>query len=283
MTTTAAIIGAGELGGAIAHALARREAVSRVLLVDAAGRMAEGKALDIQQAGAIEGFHTQLAGTDDPSRIAGCSVCIVADRAGREPLEWRDDEGLAYLSALATFVDEAPLVFAGIRQAPLMLMLAREARWPAARMIGSAAEALVSAVRAIVAIEARCSPTEVMLTVLGTPPSGFVVPWSEASVGGYALERVLSPVQLTRIESRTAKLWPPAAYTLALAAAVMTEALVRSSRRALSALTVLQGEFGIRGRVGAMPVLLSGTGIVHTRVPSLSTRERVLLETALSR
>lgn len=283
MTTTAAIIGAGELGGAIAHALARREAVSRVLLVDAAGRMAEGKALDIQQAGAIEGFHTQLAGTDDPSRIAGCSVCIVADRAGREPLEWRDDEGLAYLSALATFVDEAPLVFAGIRQAPLMLMLAREARWPAARMIGSAAEALVSAVRAIVAIEARCSPSEVMLTVLGTPPSGFVVPWSEASVSGYALDRVLSPVQLTRIESRTAKLWPPAAYTLALAAAVMTEALVRSSRRALSALTVLQGEFGIRGRVGAMPVLLSGTGIVHTRVPSLSTRERVLLETALSR
>lgn len=283
MTTTAAIIGAGELGGAIAHALARRESVSRVLLVDAAGQVAPGKALDIQQAGAIEGFHTQLAGTDDATRAAGCSVCIVADRAGREPVEWQGEEGLAHLSRLAPFIADAPVVFAGVRQAPLMVLLAREAGWPPPRLIGSAAEALASAVRAIVAMEARCSPAEVMLTVLGTPPSGFVVPWSEASIGGYALERVLTPVQLSRIEARTARLWPPSPYTLALAAATVTEALVRSARRAFSALTVLQGEFGVRGRVGAVPVLLSSTGIVHTRVPSLSTRERVLLETALGR
>jgi malate dehydrogenase len=283
ITTTAAIIGAGELGGAVAHALARRESVSRVLLVDSAGGVAHGKALDIQQAGAIEGFHAQLAGTDDATRIAGCSVCIVADRAGREPLEWHDEQGFAHLSQLAPFIGEAPLVFAGVRQAPLMLMLAREAAWPTPRLIGSGSEALAAAVRAIVAMEARCSPAEVMLTVLGTPPAGFVVPWSEASIGGYALEHVLTPVQLTRIEARTARLWPPAPYTLALAAAGVTEAILRSSRRAFTVLTVLQGEFGVRGRVGALPVLLSSTGVVHTRVPSLSTRERVLLETVLGR
>ena len=281
ITTTAAIIGAGELGGAVAHALARRESVSRVLLVDAAEGVAQGKALDIQQAGAIEGFHTQLAGTHDATRVAGCAVCIVADHAGREPREWHDEEALAHLSQMAAFIGEAPLLFAGVQQAPLMLMLAREAGWPTARLIGSAVEALAAAVRAIVAMEARCSPAEVMLTVLGTPPAGFVVPWSEASIGGYALERVLTPVQLTRIEGRTARLWPPAPYTLALAAATVTEAIVRSSCRAFSGLTVLQGEFGVRGRVGAIPILLSNTGIIHARVPSLSTRERVLLETAL--
>ena len=281
--TTAAIIGAGDLGGAIAHALARRESVSRVRLVDAAGKAAAGKALDIQQAGAIEGFHTQLEGTDDPTRLTGCAVCIVADRFGREPSEWEGEEGFAHLSRLGTYVGDTPVLFAGVRSVPLMEMLAREARWPAERLIGSGPEALASAVRAIVAMEARCSPAEVMLTVLGAPPSGFVVPWSEASIGGYALERVLTPVQLTRIEARAAKLWPPAAYTLALAAATVTEAIVRSSRRAHSVLTVLRGEFGVRNRVGALPVLLSSTGVVHTRVPSLSTRERIQVETALAR
>ena len=62
--STVAILGAGELGGAIAHALAARGSVSRVLLIDPHGQVAAGKALDIQQAGAITGFHTRLEGTD---------------------------------------------------------------------------------------------------------------------------------------------------------------------------------------------------------------------------
>jgi hypothetical protein len=61
----------------------------------------------------------------------------------------------------------------------------------------------------------------------------------------------------------------------------VTEALVGHSRRAFSVLKVLGGEFGVRGRVGAMPVNLSPMGIAHTRVPALNTRERVRLETAL--
>jgi malate/lactate dehydrogenase len=66
-----------------------------------------------------------------------------------------------------------------------------------------------------------------------------------------------------------------------MAAARVVEAMVISSRRAFNVLSVLKGEFGVQGRVGALPSLLSASGIVHARVPSLSTRERVLLETAL--
>jgi malate/lactate dehydrogenase len=121
----------------------------------------------------------------------------------------------------------------------------------------------------------------VQLTVLGAPPAGLVVPWSEASIGGYALERVLSQVQLTRLDARVARLWPPGPYALGLAAARVVEALVTSSRRTHTVLAVLGGEFGVRGRVGALPALLSTTGIVHTRVPTLNTRERVQLDTAL--
>ena len=133
----------------------------------------------------------------------------------------------------------------------------------------------------MVAMEARCSPSEVDLTVLGTPPSGFVVPWSEASIGGYSLERVLSQVELARLEARAARLWPPGPFALGLAAARVSEALVSHSRRAFSVLMVLGGEFGIRGRVGALPVNLSPMGIANTRVPTLNTRERVRLETVL--
>lgn len=281
--TTVAIIGAGELGGAVAHALARRESAGAVWLVDAAGNAAAGKALDIRQAGAIEGFCTELAGTSDLTRIVGCDVCVVADRFGAGSPEWQGDEGFAHLSRLVSMVPDTPLVFAGALQAPLLARLAAETGLPRARLIGSCTEALGSAVRSIVAMEARCSPAEVTLTVLGAPPSGFVVPWSEASIGGYALEHVLTPVQLTRVNARTARLWPPGPFVLGQAAAAVAHGILHSARRAFSVLTILSGEFGVRGRVGAVPAVLSSPGIVHTRVPSLSVRERVELETALSR
>jgi malate dehydrogenase len=278
--TTVCIIGAGELGGAVADGLARSGRVSRVLLIDAAGSIASGKALDIQQSGAVKGFHTRLEGTDDTTRVAGCGVCVVADTAGRTPSEWQGEDGRAMLTRLAPFLADMPVVFAGASQAGLLELAAREVRIPRGRLIGSAPEALTSAVTAIVAMEAGCSPEEVRLTVLGSPP-GFVVPWSEASIGGYALERALTQVQLNRLQARAARLWPPGPYTLGLGAARVTEALLTSSRRAFSVLTMLGGEFGVRNRVGALPALLSTSGIVTTRVPTLSTRERVQLETAL--
>jgi malate dehydrogenase len=278
---TVCINGAGDIGGATAHALARNERVSRVLLIDAEGKVAAGKALDIQQSGAVDLFHVRLDGTDDMSRVAGCAVCVVADRVGRPPSEWQGDDGLAMMTRIAAHSGDAPIVFAGASQAALLGALAREGHVRRERLVGSSSEALIAAVRAMVAMEAQCSPAEVDLTILGTPPSGFVVPWSEASIGGYSLERVLSQVQLTRIEARAARLWPPGPFALGLAAARVTEGLIRHSRRAFSVLMVLGGEFGVRGRVGAIPVNLSPAGITGTRVPTLNTRERVRVETAL--
>ena len=155
----------------------------------------------------------------------------------------------------------------------------REAGVPARRIIGSAAHAFASALTAIVAVEAQCSANEVMLAVLGVPP--FIVPWGAASIGGYSLESVLSPPQISRIEARTARLWPPGPYTLGAAAARAVEAILFSGRQRLSVLTLLNGEFGARNRIGSLPVLLNKHGIADARVPPLSTRERVLIETSL--
>ncbi|HEY7185077.1 MAG TPA: hypothetical protein VH436_00950 [Vicinamibacterales bacterium] len=281
MSGTVCIIGAGELGGAVADALARGDRVARVRIIDDAAGIASGKALDIQQAGAIAGCHAHLEGTSDLSRVTGCDVCVLADRAGRPSTEWQGDEARALIQRVMPYLGAAPLVCAGSAQADAMQLAIREARMRRERVIGSAPEALAAATRAIVAMEAGCSPAEVSLTMLGAPHGGFVVPWSDASIGGYALERVLTPVQLTRIEARVPRLWPPGPFALGAAAARVTEAIIGSSRRALCVLTVLSGEFGVKGRVGTLPAVLSTSGIVQIRVPTLNTRERVRLETAL--
>lgn len=279
--TTVAIVGAGEVGGSTAHALARSDRVGRLLLVDPAGSAAAGKALDLRQAGAIDGSHTRLEGTDDATRVAGCDVCVVADRVGAEAGDWRGDEGLALLRQIAPGLGRAPIVFAGARQADLLAAAAAELAIDRRRLMGSAPEAYASAVAAIVAMEANCSPREVLLTVLGAPPSGLVIPWTEASIGGYALQQVLAPVQLARIEARAARLWPPGPYALGAAAARLVAAILSSSRQSFCVLTQLGGEFGVKDRLGCLPARVALDGIAETRVPELTTRERVQVQTAL--
>jgi malate dehydrogenase len=293
--TKVAIVGAGEIGGSTAHALAGIDRIGRLLLVDAVGPAAAGKALDLRQAGAIGGTHAQLEGTDDPTRVAGCDVCVVADRFERaeraqegatEALagsvgEWHGEEGLALLRQLMPYVGRAPIVFAGALQSDLLSAAAVELSVDRRRLLGSAPEAFASAATAIVAMEANCSPREVRLTVLGTPPSRLVIPWSEASIGGYGLQQVLTPVHLRRVEARAAVLWPPGPYALGAAAARVVTAILSSSRQSFCVLTQLLGEFGVRNRTGCLPVRLGPHGIVEIRVPELTTRERVQVQTAL--
>jgi malate dehydrogenase len=278
---TVAIVGAGDIGAATAQTLAARDQVDRVLLVDAAADAAAGKALDAQQSGAIQGFHTTLQGTSDEASITGCSVCVIADQLGAGLGEWQGDDGLAMLGRIARYLGASPIVFAGAFQLELLGGAARDMSLSRGRLIGSSPEALVSAIRAIVALEARCSPSEVVLAVLGRPPAGFVVPWSEASIGGYSLQRVLSQAQLARIEARAGHLWPPGPTTLGAAAAAVTEAILTASRRSFSVLTWLEGEFGVRHVVGVLPSRFSSAGIAEARVPETGSREQVRLQTAL--
>ncbi len=94
-----AIVGAGELGGAVAHVLARRDVVRSITLIDESGRVAAGKALDITQAAPVEGFATELSGSTDVSTAAGAAVVILADRSGGG--EWQGEDGLLLLKRLS--------------------------------------------------------------------------------------------------------------------------------------------------------------------------------------
>lgn len=279
--STVCILGAGELGGAVAHALARGGRVGRIILFDEAAAVAAGKALDIQQAGAVEHSATRLDGRRELEGTQA-DVYIVADRVGQLPAEWAGADGAAQLSRLLPLEGRAPVVFAGVSQGPLMLAAARDLGMGRQRLIGSAPEAVRAAARSLVALEARCSPTEVNLAVLGVP-GGFVLPWGEASIGGHRLERTLGQVQLRRLEAQLDGLWPPGPFALGLAAARAAEAILLTSRHTFDVTAVLDGEWGVRGGIGIVPALLSGAGIADTRLPELDTRERVRLDTVLAR
>jgi malate/lactate dehydrogenase len=185
------------------------------------------------------------------------------------------------MTRLKGFLGDVPVVFAGASHSELILSSVREGGFDRRRVIGSAPEALAAAAKAMVALEAGCSPSEVALSVLGAPPSDLIVPWSDASIRGYALERVLTQAQVRRVEARVARLWPPGPHALGAAATRVVEALVTSARRAPSVLALLGGEFGARDKVGVVSCSLAPDGIAEIRVPTLNTRERVQVESAL--
>jgi L-lactate dehydrogenase len=277
--TTVAIIGAGEIGGAIAAALARDATAGRVLLVDTAREVAAGKALDILQSGSITASHTRLEATDELAAAAACDVCVLADAVAVPDAQ--EPPGRPLLARLLAEVRTGPLVFGGADQPAMLESAAIDGGADAARLIGAGPVAVAAAAAALVAIEAGCSPREVSLTVLGGPERGLVVPWSQAAISGLAVERLLHPPQIRRLDEAVAALWPPGPYALGAAAARVVRGLVTGSRASECVLAMLDGPFGVRRRVGAVPALLGPGGIARTIEPALTPRELMQVHTSL--
>ena len=273
-----AIVGAGALGGALAHALARRGLARSVRLIDRDASLAAGKALDIMQAAPIEGFTTRVSGAADPRSAAGAAVVVIADLAGGA--EWQGDDGLQLLEQLSER-STATLLCSGASQCELVDRGVRELHLPRERLFGSAPEALAGAVRAIVALETHGSARDVALTVLGLPPAHIVVPWEEAAVGGLGATRVLDEPARRRVTARIAPLWPPGPYALAAAAAKVVDALLGRSHRLVSAFALQDDGGGRRTRAVALPVRVGPGGIVHIEEPLLRGRDRVVLDNAM--
>ena len=271
-----AIIGAGELGGALANMLARRGVVSSIQLVDETGGVAAGKALDIMQSAPIEGFATTVRGGTDIASSAGASIVVVADRATGG--EWTGEEGLLVLKRLAR---GRVTLCAGADARELVERGARELTIPRAKLFGSAPEALAAAIRAMVAIEANGSPQDVALTVLGIPPSHMVVPWEEVTIAGLMATRVLDAPALRRLSARVAPLWPPGPHALASAAAKAIDIMVGQSRRMMTCFVAPDDSAGRRMRAAALPARLGPAGIAAAEVPELNVHDRVALESAI--
>jgi malate dehydrogenase len=274
-----AIVGAGELGGAVAHALARRDLARAITLVDERGRVADGKALDIAQAGPVEGFATSLAGAADLSAAAGAEIIVIADRFGAG--EWLADDALTLFKQFAGGAARAIVVCAGALGSGLVDRGVREARLSRTRILGSAPEALAGGARAMVGLAADVSPRDVSLSVLGCPPHGAVIPWSDATIGGVPLVRVLDEPSRRRLDARVRALWPPGPFALAAAAVQVIAAIDGRSRQRVCCFVGPDLGSGDRTRTAALPVRLGPSGIAQVVVPSLSAVERVALENAM--
>ncbi|MGE5245560.1 MAG: lactate/malate family dehydrogenase [Betaproteobacteria bacterium] len=274
-----AIIGAGELGGAIAHAIARAEIAPMVRLVDETAHVAAGKALDIMQAAPVEAFSTRLVGSTDPLDAGGADLVVIADRADGAG-EWRGDEALALLRRVAPAPDAA-VVCAGAGQRDLIERAVRDLRLKRGRVVGSAPEALAAAVRALVALETDRSPDDVALALAGVPPDLVVICWEDASVAGYAAGRVLDEPTRRRIISRLPALWPPGPFALASAAARVALGIAGRSRRSTVCFVAPDDSSGRRVRTAALPVRLRAGGLDRVVLPELNVHDRVALDNAM--
>ncbi len=275
-----AILGAGELGGATAHVLARSTVARAVRLVDEKGSIAAGKALDIAQAAPIEGFATQMTGTTDSASAAGASVIVLADRIGLG--EWRGDEGAQLLRRLAQMAPRAVLLCAGADAREMIDRAVRELRVGHARIIGTAPEAFASAARALCALAANSSPKEVALSVVGNPPGQTVLLWEHATIAGIALTSLVAEPERRRLAGRIASSWPPGPYALATAAVAAIDAIAGRSRRSITCFVGPDTTMGARTKTAALPVRLGAAGIERVMLPELSAAERVALEDAMS-
>lgn len=273
-----AIIGAGELGGALANALARRDLVRTIRLVDETGNVAAGKALDIAQSAAIAGFSTSVTGATDLASAAHACIFLIADCATRG--EWQGDAGLMLLKRLPVG-RKALVICAGASQRDLVERGGRELGFARLRLFGSSPEALASAIRAGVALETNGAAGDVALAVLGVPPSQIVVPWEDATIGGIAATRLLDEPTRRRLAGRVPALWPPGPAALATAAVKAVEAVVGRSRGLVSCFVAPDDSMGRTLRASAMPVRLALDGITAVETPPLTGRDRVALDNAI--
>jgi malate dehydrogenase len=274
--TEVAIIGAGELGGSLAHVLARREIVRRIELIDPAGQIAAGKALDIMQAGPVEGFCTVLRGSTDLSRIAGASIVVVADAARPEPSQDR----LLVLKQITQLAARSTVVCANADDRELVERGVRELRLRRERLFGTAPEALAASVRALMALHVDGSPHDVALTVLGVPPAHVVIAWEDATIAGAPATRVLDEPSRRRLSAQIGPLWPPGPHALAHAACCAIAALCGVSKRTLSCFVSPDDSAGRRSRAVALPIRLGASGIVRVEQPTLSVAAQNALDSA---
>jgi malate dehydrogenase len=272
-----AIIGAGAGGAAIAHRLADRGRVGRIHLIDANAGAAAGKALDIQQAGPIGGSDVRLSGASDVLAAVGADVIVIADDTASG--EWQGERGLALVGQLVRSGTQAPFVFAGAQQIELMEHAVREITIAPNRIVGTAAAGLANAVAALTAIEIGRSGVDVV--IVGRPRS-FVVAWSGATAGGSLVADIAPSHRLRTISNAVSRLWPPGPQTIAAPTAAIVEALIAGSRRLHQAVTVLDGELGMRGVAAMLPVELGDRRVLGRSIPTLSPVERTEMLTALA-
>jgi malate dehydrogenase len=279
------VLGAGDVGGAVAQQLGTLHLGMPVVIVDARRGVAEGKALDLRQSAPVDGSASDLSGTDDAGVLANAALVIIADGEGdpgRAPVSMTDAAVLPQLTLIARHSGRVPVLCATHEAATIIERAVTECGLAPSRMLGSAPEALRGALRALIARECGCRPGEVAVAVLGRAPGQLIVPWDGCSIGGRNATDVLAPPTIRRIEAQLSGMWPPGPHALGRAAARTAAGLLRGDGEVFVVQVALVRGVTGTGRPAILPAMLGPEGVRQVTIPTLTARDRVRLDAVVS-
>ncbi len=292
-----ALIGAGNIGGTLAH-LCALKGLGDVVLYDVIDGLPQGKALDLLEAGPIEGYDVNLVGTTSYTEIQDADVCIVTAGLARKPGMSRDDL-LGINCKIMREVSEniakyAPNSFLIVITNPLdaMVTLAKRVTgFPKNRVVGQAGVLDSSRYRTFIAQELNVSVLNVTAMVLGGHGDDMVPVRSYCQVAGIPIERLISAQRLEEIENRVRQAGGEivallktgsAFYSPASAAIQMTEAYLYDKKHILPCAAYLAGEYGIEGVYFGVPVSIGAGGVERVVDIALSDKEKQEMQGSVS-
>jgi malate dehydrogenase len=293
-----ALIGAGSIGGTLAHLVGLKE-LGDVVLFDVFGGVAAGKALDLEQAGAIEGYDAVIAGGSDYAPIKDANVVIVTAGFPRQPGMSRDElvaKNAAVISEVGAGIREhCPAAFVIVITNPLdaMVWVMREkSGLPPERVVGMAGVLDSARFKLFLAREFDVSVEDVTAFVLGGHGDAMVPLVRYSTVAGIPVPDLVrmgwtSEERVKAIVERTAngggeilKLMGKgsAFYAPASAAIAMAESFLHDKKRVLPCAAWLTGQYGIKDLYVGVPVVIGAKGVERIIEISLTPEEKAAFE-----
>jgi malate dehydrogenase len=290
-----ALIGAGQIGGTLAHLAAIKE-LGDIVLFDIAEGTPQGKALDIAQSGPSEGFDAKMKGANAYEDIAGADVCIVTAGVARKPGMSRDDLlGINLKSVGEGIAAHAPNAFVICITNPLDAMvwaLQQFSGLPAHKVVGMAGVLDSARFRHFLSLEFGVSMRDVTAFVLGGHGDTMVPLARYSTVGGIPLPDLVqmgwtSQDKLDAIIQRTrdggAEIvgllkTGSAFYAPATSAIEMAEAYLKDQKRVLPCAAYCNGEIGVKGMYVGVPTVIGAGGIERVIDIKMTAPEQAMFD-----
>ena len=289
-----ALIGAGQIGGTLAHLIGIKELVDEVVLFDVASGIAKGKALDIAQSSSVDGFNVKLSGTDDYKDIKDSDVIIITAGVPRKPGMSRDDLlgiNLKIIKQVAQGVKEnAPNAFVICITNPLDVMVMAFQKFsglPANKVVGMAGILDSSRFKLFLSLEFGVPVREIEAMVMGGHGDTMVPMPRFTKVSGKPLldlvkEGKISQERVEEINQRTrdggAEIVKylekgSAFYAPAASGVQMAESYLKDEKKLLPCAVQLNGEYGVENVYAGAPVVIGKDGVEKIEVVDLGEKE----------
>jgi malate dehydrogenase len=286
------VVGAGNVGATCAQVLAARD-YADVVLVDIKEGLPQGKALDINQMGAVLGYEPNVVGSNGYEASAGSDVVVITAGVPRTGEMSRDDlvstnekiVGQVTEAAVAQSPDSILIIVSNPLDA--MCHVAKTVSgWPRQRVFGMAGILDTARFSTFIAWETGASVKDVTAMVLGGHGDQMVPVVSATTVGGVPLRKLASEDAIQAMVERTAKgggelvklLGTSAWYAPGAAAAQMVDSIMLDEKRVLPCTAHLEGEYGIDGLYMGVPIKLGRGGIEEIIELELTDDEQTMLD-----